>query len=89
MQDGIIPIRLQGMYCNKSESLANYVVYPFTLFKHRTTVARLEHADRAAAIVIVASDLSSVLPRPRKQNHYLTAQQLKAHSAQYQPVLDL
>ena len=77
------------MYCNKSESLANYVVYPFTLFKHRTTVARLEHADRAAAVMVVPPYLPAVLPRPRKQNHYLTAQQLKAHSAQYQPVLDL
>ena len=89
MQDGILPIRLQGIYCNKSESLANYVVYPFTLFKHRTTVARLEHADRAAAIVIVASDLSSVLPRPGKQNQNLTAQQLKLTVHSTNPVRDL
>ena len=57
------------------------VIDPFTLF-HRTTAARLDHCDPsflspaavAAAIMVIPSDLPTVLPGPGKQKENPTAQ---------------
>ena len=61
---------------------ADDVIDPFTLFQHRTTAARLDHRDPsflspaavAAAIMVIPSDLPTVLPGPGKQKENPTAQ---------------
>ena len=61
------------------------VIDPFALF-HRTTAARLDHRDTsflslaavAAAIMVIPSDLPTVLPGPGEQKDNPTAHQPKA-----------
>ena len=62
------------------------VIDPFALFQHRTTAARLDHRDPsflslaavAAAIMVIPSDLPTVLPGPGEQKDNPTAHQPKA-----------